>query len=174
MSDANLPWEQQPLESDKAFAAFALYRDAGSARSIRRVAQATGTSPDQARRWCHSHQWRQRVEAYTREQDRLARVQRQADLKKMGDDHLHISKLLLSKGLARLVELAPEELKPGEAARFIQLGVDLEERARGYAVEELSPAEQALAPLEVIYSASDDKPQEMAPLSFDEALKTAD
>lgn len=172
MSDPNLPWEQQPLETDKAFAAFALYRDAGHARSVRRVAQRTGTSHNQARLWYNSHRWLERIRAYTQDQDRLARTQRQADFKKMGEDHLHISKLLLSKGLARLVELAPEELKPGEAARFIQLGVELEQRARGYAVEELSPAQQALAPIEMVYNA-EDKPDTLDPVSFEDALRGA-
>lgn len=176
MSDANELWEQQPLETDTAFAAFALYRDAGHARSLKKTAHVANTSLERICIWVKNHRWRKRIEAYTLHMDRLARANHQADLKAMGEAHLGIAALLIKKGMERLMETAPEELKPGDAARFIQLGVDLEKQARGYAIEELSPAEAVLGPLEAACAETNGSKdeQDAAPPSFADTLERGD
>lgn len=46
-----LPFEQQPRESAKAFAAFSLYLSLGAERSIREVGERLGKSEGLIERW---------------------------------------------------------------------------------------------------------------------------
>lgn len=59
-----LPFEQQPRESDKAFAAFNLYLSLGPERSTRTVGKQLGKSEGLIERWAAKFDWRSRVAAY--------------------------------------------------------------------------------------------------------------
>lgn len=51
-------FEQQPRESDKAFAAFSLYLSLGSERSAREVGKWLGKSEELIQRWAAKFDWR--------------------------------------------------------------------------------------------------------------------
>ena len=70
-----LAFEQQPRESDKAFAAFKTYLDLGAERSIREVGQKLGKSEGLLERWSAKFDWPARVQAYAAQ---MAMVERQA------------------------------------------------------------------------------------------------
>jgi len=59
-----LPFEKQPRESDKAFAAFSLYLSLGAARSTREVGKQLGKSEGLIERWAAKFDWRSRVAAH--------------------------------------------------------------------------------------------------------------
>jgi hypothetical protein len=59
-----LPFEQQPKESDKAFAAFALYLGIGPARSLTVVARKLGKSKRMMEKWSKQFDWPARVQAH--------------------------------------------------------------------------------------------------------------
>jgi Phage terminase small subunit len=66
-------WERQDGETPEAFEAFALYRDMGPDRSLRRVAKELHKSLTIVRRWSADNRWRDRVAAWDGEQDRVKR-----------------------------------------------------------------------------------------------------
>ncbi len=70
-----LPFEQQPRESDKAFAAFSLYLSLGAERSTRTVGKQLGKSEGLIERWAAKFDWRSRVAAHAAH---LAVVEREA------------------------------------------------------------------------------------------------
>jgi hypothetical protein len=70
-----LVFEQQPRESDKAFAAFSLYLSLGPERSTREVGEKLGKSEGLIERWAAKFDWRSRVAAYA---SHLAIVEREA------------------------------------------------------------------------------------------------
>lgn len=70
-----LEFEQQPNESDKAFAAFNLYLNMGPDRSTAAVASRLLKSDQLIRRWSARWQWLDRVAAHARH---LATVEREA------------------------------------------------------------------------------------------------
>src|SRR5512137_1005613 len=70
-----LSFEQQPRESDKAFAAFSLYLSLGPERSTRAVAAKLAKSDQLIRRWCARHDWPARVAAHAAH---LAAAEREA------------------------------------------------------------------------------------------------
>lgn len=70
-----LEFEQQEKESDKAFAAFAMYLSMGSERSLEAVRQKCGKSSRLIQRWSSRWRWTERVTAHT---SHLATVEREA------------------------------------------------------------------------------------------------
>ena len=70
-----LPFEQQPHESHKAFAAFSLYLNLGTQRSTRQVSEQLARSEQLIRRWSAKFAWRDRVTAHAAH---LALVEREA------------------------------------------------------------------------------------------------
>ena len=70
-----LPFEQQPRESDKAFAAFSLYLSQGPQRSTAEVAKKLAKSEQLVRRWSAKFGWTDRVAAHAAH---LAVVEREA------------------------------------------------------------------------------------------------
>ena len=72
---ALLPFEQQPRESDKAFAAFRAYLDLGPQRSTRAVGKQLGKSEGLMERWAAKFDWRSRVQTHAAH---LALVERAA------------------------------------------------------------------------------------------------
>ena len=72
---AALPFEQQPRESAKAFAAFSLYLSLGPERSTREVGKQLGKSEGLIERWAAKFDWRGRVAAHG---THLATIERMA------------------------------------------------------------------------------------------------
>jgi transposase len=70
-----LIFEQQPRESNKAFAAFNLYLSLGAERSTREVGEKLGKSEGLIERWAAKFDWRSRVAAHAAH---LAVVEREA------------------------------------------------------------------------------------------------
>ena len=69
------PFEKQPRESAKAFAAFSLYLSQGAERSTREVGKQLGKSEGLIERWAAKFDWRSRVAAHGAH---LAIVEREA------------------------------------------------------------------------------------------------
>jgi hypothetical protein len=70
-----LPFEQQPREGSKPFAAFSVYLSLGAERSTREVGKRLGKSEGLIERWASKFDWRSRVAAYGAH---LAIVEREA------------------------------------------------------------------------------------------------
>lgn len=70
-----LPFEQQPRESSKAFAAFSLYLSLGPQRSLAAVGQKLGKSTVVIERWSSKFEWVSRVQAHAAH---MAVVEREA------------------------------------------------------------------------------------------------
>ena len=70
-----MTFEQQPKESNKAFAAFSLYLSLGAQRSTREVGEKLGKSEGLIERWASKFDWPARVAAYGAH---LAVVEREA------------------------------------------------------------------------------------------------
>lgn len=70
-----LLFEQQPKESNKAFAAFSLYLNMGAERSTQAVARKLTKSEQLIRRWSAKFDWIERVQAHG---EHLALMEREA------------------------------------------------------------------------------------------------
>ncbi|MGE5551503.1 MAG: hypothetical protein ACM3ZC_13405 [Bacteroidota bacterium] len=125
------PWEQQQGETAKAFAAFSAYRDMGAERSLSKVSHVLSKSKPLLQRWSSTYSWVERVEAWDRF---TARQEQEAALKArldMSARHAKAAMVLMQKALQKLAKMKPEELEPGDVARFIDTAVKIERVARG-------------------------------------------
>ena len=93
------PWEQQPGESAKAFEAFAIYRDMGVERSVRKVTQRLNKSLTLIGKWSSRYNWPERARAYDRDLDRQAHAQAVRDVRSMTNRHIRIAMQLQAKAL---------------------------------------------------------------------------
>jgi hypothetical protein len=142
------PWERQPGESARAFAAFCLYRDLPPAeRSLdevcRRLAhddgaalfrRSSGAHP--ARRngrvsaWSSSFQWVARAQAWDQEKDRLGLQAEAEAVKEMRRQHAEEAVQLRRKALDELRKLAEGVMTPAHIIRFFVEATKVEIAAR--------------------------------------------
>lgn len=83
-------WERQPGESAQAYEAFAIYRDMGSNRSLRVVAEQLSKSDTLIKRWSREKKWGERCRAYDNHLDDVARQEALRKYKKMRTRHIGI------------------------------------------------------------------------------------
>jgi hypothetical protein len=81
-----LPFEQQPKESHKAFAAFSLYLSMGPQRSLADVAQKLAKSHTVIARWSAKFDWASRVQAYAAHMAIIEREAAEALMRAKGVD----------------------------------------------------------------------------------------
>ena len=129
------PWERQRKESDKAFEAFAAYRDMGAERSHAKVAQKIGKNKGLIARWSRVHGWVSRIEAWTDEQDRLMREVLLKGVTAMRKNHAEIATAMLIKALKALQQLPAEEMTSGDIAKMVDVAAKLERLSRGEVTE---------------------------------------
>lgn len=120
------PWERQKGESEKAFEAFAIYRDMGEKRTFTAVAEKLQKSSSLIRRWKDRWEWVERVRAYDNELEKEARAKVVKDRKDMTDRHIGIAMQLQKKALEALKGLSVEDMSPKDIKEFIKMATDLE------------------------------------------------
>lgn len=120
------PWERQKGESEKAFEAFAAYRDMGEKRTFTAVAEKLQKSVSLIRRWKDRWEWPERVRAYDNELEKAARAKAIKDRKDMTERHIKIAMQLQKKALEALTSLEVEAMSPKDIKEYIKMATDLE------------------------------------------------
>lgn len=131
------PWDQQPDETDQAYAAFLSYRDAEE----RKVAPQTMTQSEQSmrKRWSAIWVWSYRARAWDRQLaaedlEVLARSR-----SKMHRRHREVAQDAQAKFVEWLKAQTPEKVaawRPTEAVRVWRIAVQIEREATGMAFVE--------------------------------------
>lgn len=124
------PWEQQPGESAKAFEAFAIYRDMGVERSVRKVTQRLNKSLTLIGKWSSRYNWPERALAYDRDLDRQAHAQAVRDVRSMTNRHIRIAMQLQAKALEALEQLNVATLSPKMQLAFLAKATEIERMNR--------------------------------------------
>ena len=124
------PWEQQPGESAKAFEAFAIYRDMGVERSVRKVTQRLNKSLTLIGKWSSAYNWPERARAYDRDLDRQAHAQAVRDVRSMTNRHIRIAMQLQAKALEALEQLNVATLSPKMQLAFLAKATEIERMNR--------------------------------------------
>ena len=119
-------WERQQGESTQAYEAFATYRDMGTERSIRSVAQKLGKSSTIIGRWSSTWKWVDRVREWDNELAREAKAKAVKKVKDMTDRHVNLAMQLQKKALEELQTLSIGALAPKDILAFIEKAAALE------------------------------------------------
>jgi hypothetical protein len=149
MAENAQPWEMQEGETSTQFAAFALYRDMGLARSLRLAARLanekdgrTGDARGRNRRfeiWSTEWNWVQRAAAWDAELDRIDRLQIIERRKRANRRRVMMGRLLQSKAIEGIREIKAISLTIRELLALVQSGISTEDNGLG--VSQL-PAQQ--------------------------------
>lgn len=136
------PWDRLDDETDKAFAAFCIYRDLGpSARSLRVVSdEVYGSIPaakrqrasGQINKWSSQHRWVERAKAWDAEQDRLAQ---EAFLRENLERRRQIAKDAATIQRKALEAIESGSFTPFHGALAWDKAVKIESTARGMSSE---------------------------------------
>jgi len=159
-----LPWEQQVGETDKAYRAFATYRDMGTNRSLRKTTKIIyGVESDddvttylrQIAKWSSANRWVERVNQYDAYNDYQRWSNRQEDIRLMEQRHASIAVQVQRTALEKLELLAPSDLSANDVIRFLEQAVKIERLARGEATNRSEVSGKDGAPLELAVTVED-------------------
>src|SRR5215210_733983 len=116
------PWDKQPGETAKAYAAFAAFKNLEPAfRSQVRVASDLSKSRQQIQRWASEWTWEERAGAYDEEQEVRLLASRIEMKKKMDEEHLRIVRHARNKAVKALKDLDPKDLSPTELRYWLDM-----------------------------------------------------
>ena len=144
-------WERQPTESAQAFEAFALYRDMGVNRSLRKVVQAINKSLTTIGEWSSKHEWVKRVAAWDAEQDRIARNELAAEMTATRKRQRKQAQRMQEKGMELLESISIGDAKLSEIVSLLKAGMEQERIAIGdvgEVIEERNGGE-AVSPVQI-------------------------
>lgn len=129
------PWERQQEETSKQYEAFCIYRDMGTERSLSKVSEKLQKSDTLIGRWSRMNDWVERTAQWDNEQDRIKREAEQKqqieDIKKMRKRHAGMAQSMLLKAALALQAIPPEDIKPSDISRMVDVASKLERISRG-------------------------------------------
>lgn len=132
MTDSPI-WELQETDTDKSFEAFAIYRDMGANRSLRKVAEKLGKSETIINRWSMNNDWVNRVAAFDKHQDSL-RQERNLQRQKQIEDNAYSDYIVIRKAIAKykrdFLAVKFKGIAPHEVSNLVDLMKQADDYAR--------------------------------------------
>jgi hypothetical protein len=171
------PWERQPRESPKAFAAYLVYQDLGPTRTLIAVARKLGKNRSLIYRWGEHHAWIARAYAWdvtrAREEEALSRQAREEMMRRLIKDAEGLQKLSMA-AIRKLVQRDPDtgDLVLSDAVdykgaiRLYRLSLDLQKHLPSLPPP---PAAESRSADEQIELLSDDELQNLIRLAKERA-----
>lgn len=138
-------WERAPGETDKAFAAFRIYRDLGpEKRSLEAVATKVAKKalkgrgqPTYIKEWSSQNKWVERASAYDDHLDEVRRAANERAIAEMSRKHAEGMRKIFDKGLKRIDDLEAEKIQGGLALELTMSGMKGERLARGLTTDSI-------------------------------------
>ena len=128
-----MPWEQQPDESDEAYQAFIIFRDAGKNRSVDFVAKSRNCNQSLIYRWRMKFNWHERARLWDRELDNDYRQGLANEKIKASKETIELGRAIRGKAAEALNKLIDDKIiiDKKEIPTWAELGVRLERLALG-------------------------------------------
>lgn len=125
-------WERQTGETQKAFAAFCIYRNQPkSGRSIKKAAQSLGKHHRTLEGWSAKYKWIERVKLYDDYMDTLKMRQREDDIKDAHEYHRGVARVLIEKLEEKIKRLEPDEITAQSVPNLLRVATEVELRSLG-------------------------------------------
>lgn len=134
-----LPWERQPKESSKAYAAFCAYRDLGARRSIPKLYRDSTDygSIQNLKQLCAAHDWVERAQVYDDFLNAEKRAAQEEELRKMAERQAQEAEIIQRKVVQAIVAKGVDEITAAECAKLFDVAVKVERLARGAPTEKV-------------------------------------
>ncbi len=125
-------WLRRDDETNAAYAAFCLYRDFGTERSILKVLEGSRLPSSRSgvwARWSKRFEWVKRAGEYDEHLDRIALAVREEEFRSRVREHARLARRILEVVGQRLDTFDPEELAPHLMVEWIEKAARLERDA---------------------------------------------
>ena len=132
------PYNRLPGETDKAYHAFEVYRDAGGKRGITATADAIGSHKGLVSKWSKKYNWRERVRAWD---NRVITAKMEgilAEVKTMQSRQTALAtglQTVAAQEIDKLIKLSKESpdmiITPEAIVKLVKTGADLERLVAG-------------------------------------------
>lgn len=153
---ADAVWLQIKGETNRAYAAFCIYRNAGPRRSLRQACRdfyGMADLPPHARdgsdsrlrqiaHWSSQWDWVDRAQAYTTHLDQMTRIENMERTKAMLDRHAAWASVAGAKAFEKIKDLDGKKISAREATQLLEAATRIERMARGQSsdiVESIDP-----------------------------------
>ncbi len=134
------PWEKQDGETEAMFIAFVHYRDMSPAkRSVRAAYNSWRGNEVGPRinyngkfgRWAREWKWEARACAKDRHDERVGRIAREEQIKRMAERHVALAEGMQKKIYERLKTMKPSRLTASNVAQWLEVSAKLERLSLG-------------------------------------------
>lgn len=115
------PWDRQPGETVKRHNQFALYRDTGRTRTLRKVAETLTLNVGYVRQVSAAGLWVQRAEAFDRHRDELHQAAWLEQRRLAADNDAKVLSAVIGKLATRIGSLNPSELGVKDLTRLLDV-----------------------------------------------------
>ena len=139
------PWDKQPGEGEKAHEAFLFYKNLGAGRTLAQVSREMPKCYQLLKRWKKENNWKERVDAFDRYNERARQIAAQKDQIDMDKRHIKIGLSLQKKGVEALEATDAKRISAGNIKKLLRYGVDLEREARSSQERRLSGQQETSA-----------------------------
>ena len=128
----NKPWERQPGETPKAYAAFLHYRDLPAIDRSVAAARGRKIGGKQWEKWCTAHNWLDRAAEHDSDLASRRRERMAKELERAQDDVFTLARAALAKVAERIQGMDAKELAAGQIPSALKTLFELELKALGY------------------------------------------
>jgi hypothetical protein len=144
-------WDQQPTESSKAFERFALYRDMGAGRSLRKLARDLELNPSTLAEISKKYGWQERVGAFDAYIDKASQHNQMAQVRIMKRRQIALAlraQKVAEKGLKKFLRDMDDrhhlrKLSPEGLSKILETGCRLERLNRDEPEQKLEVLNQS-------------------------------
>jgi hypothetical protein len=145
------PWDQQQNESSKAFECFALYRDMGAGRSLRKLAKDLELNASTIAEISTKHNWQERIAAFDAYIDKASQHNQVVQVKAMKRRQIALAlraQKVAEKGLKKILRDMDDEqllrkLSPEGLSKILDTGCRLERLNRDEPEQNVELVQQA-------------------------------
>lgn len=143
------PWDRTDKESEEAWEAFVIYRDLGTKRSLRLVAETLKKSEGLMGGWSSKHDWPNRARGYDRWQDQQMQVAWTKDMRSMVEETNSLGRELVRRAHIRLGAIPENEAIPYDVLRSAEIAAKIQREGMGTIKPDKSAPDESGAKVDV-------------------------
>lgn len=136
------PWERQKGESEKAYEAFAIYRDLGEERTVSAVVKKLEKSRTLIDRWKKNYQWEERVRLYDNWLEKKTQAKVVKNRKDMINRHISIAKNLQGLALNAMRNADSDKMSIKDIREVLKMATELERISQSMAESNINKEQQ--------------------------------
>lgn len=174
------PWERQPGETSKAYAAFCRYRDMDPGKRSLAAVSSQGKKCGKGGKpstviadLSAKHDWVARAAAYDDHMDELVRAKLEKQRLDMAERQADVARAMIEKARERIKNIDLEDMSPQDVARWVDVATKTERLALGEPTDNVREEVHGSIDLGVVEQYTAEELQEIASFEREHPLQGA-